>query len=104
MTHPIRSSQGIAVSRDSRQLAALDRDLTLGIARINQRAQLEAAKAHAVAYVGMQGMNAVTFVSATQWELAQACPLAAARVQSIADMTALAVLQVVGDSVRKVSQ
>lgn len=73
----------------------------MGLARLEVQAQMESAKAHAVGYVGQQAMQAVTMVSQMEGQLGQACPLAVSRLQGIADMTALAIAQVVADSARK---
>jgi hypothetical protein len=86
------------------QLDGLERNKALGLARIEQRAQIEAAKAHAVGYVGQQGMQAVAMLSQMEGQLGQACPMAVTRLQGIADMTALSIAQVVADSARRMNQ
>jgi len=88
----------------NRQLARLEQSGAVGMARIEQQAQLESAKAHAVGYVGQQAMQAVTMVSQMEGQLGQACPLAVMRLQGIADMTALSIAQVVADSARKIGR
>lgn len=88
----------------ARNLSSLDRSKTVGLARIEQQAQLEAAKAHAVGYVGQQAMQAVTMVSQLENQLGQACPLAVTRLQGIADITALAISDVVMTSARKIGR
>lgn len=87
--------------RVSRQLAGLDRSKTVGLAKLEGQAELEAAKAHAVGYVGQQAMQAVTMLSQLEGQLGQACPMAVSRLQGIADMTSLGIAQVVADSARK---
>lgn len=87
-----------------RQLARLELGKEVGLARIEQEAQIEAAKAHAVGYVGQQAMQAVTMVSQLEAQLGQACPLAVTRLQGLADMTALSIAQVVADSARKIGR
>lgn len=94
---PSRSS-ALTTSRSrttSRQLATLDRARQVGLARIETQAQLEAAKAHAVGYVGQQAMQAVAMVSHTELHLAQMHPLAVTRLQAIADATSMAIADVV---------
>lgn len=88
----------------SRQIGQLERSLTLGLAQIEVHAQLEAAKVHAIGYVGQQAMQAVAMVSELEGQLAQACPLATTRLQGIADMTALSMAQVVADSARRIGR
>lgn len=105
---PIPSSGGFVERRQdrsvSRVLAGLERSQAVGLARIESEAQLEAAKAHAVGYIGQQAMQAVAMVSQMEGQLAQACPLATTRLQGIADMTALSVAQVVADSARRIGR
>lgn len=103
------SSIGSAVARRqdralARQLAGMDRSTSYSLARLEHQAQVEAAKAHAVGYVGQQAMQAITMVSQLEGQLGQACPLAVTRLQGIADMTALAISQVVADSARRLGR
>lgn len=105
---PMRSGlSDLAVRRDDRsalrQFGSIDRAKYLGIARIEAQAQLEASRVHAVGYVGQQAMQAVTMVSQMEGQLGTMCPLAVGRLQGIADMTALAIAQVVGDASRRLS-
>ena len=106
MSTLIPTSGGFFDRRDDRILgraiAGYERTKAVGLARIEQQAQIEAAKAHAVGYVGQQAMHAVTMVSQLEGQLGQACPLAVTRLQGIADMTALSIAQVVGDAARKI--
>lgn len=88
----------------SRHLVGLERSKTVALAKIEQQAQVEAAKAHAVGYVGQQAMHAVTMVSQLEGQLGQACPLAVTRLQGIADIAALSIAQVVADSARSVGR
>jgi hypothetical protein len=98
-------SGGGLTRREQRQLArtrtglSLDRDLSLE--RIESKAMVESARAHAVGYVGQQAMQAVTMLSQLEGQLAQTCPLATTRLQGIADMTALSIAQVVADAAHR---
>lgn len=74
----------------------------MALARIEQAADLQAARVEAVAYVGKQGLQAVAFVSQVEQQLSQLVPLATGRLQAIADITALGVAEVVADTVRRV--
>lgn len=101
---PSTSSTGVSVSRSrttSRQLATLDRAREVGLARIETQAQLEAAKAHAVGYVGQQAMQAVAMVSHAELQLGQMHPLAVSRLQAIADITSMAIADVVMNARRR---
>lgn len=84
-----------------RQIGGLERSKAYGLAKIENQAQLEAAKVHAVSYVGQQAMQAVTMVSQLEGQLGTMCPLAVTRLQGIADMTAVSIASVVMDAGRK---
>lgn len=88
----------------ARQIGGIQRSQSVGLARIEAEAELAAAVAHAVGFVGQQGMQAVAMVSQLEAQLGQACPMAVTRLQGIADMTALSVAQVVADSARKIGR
>lgn len=109
ITHfqPGRAGGGIARRNDralARQLVGLDRSRTYGLARIEASAQLEAARTHAVGYVGQQAMQATAMVSQLEGQLGQLCPLAVARLQAIADVTAMTMVGVVMDAGRRLGQ
>lgn len=98
---------GLARSRREDRLAhravtSYQRSGAVALAQIEQQAQVEAAKTHAIGFVGQQAMQAVTMVSQLEAQLGQACPLAVTRLQGIADITALSVAQVVADAARKI--
>jgi len=88
----------------SRKLSALDRRRILTMADIEVKAQSQAARAHAVAYVGEQAMQTVAMLSQLEGQLGQICPLAVTRLQGIADMASLGIAEVVANAVREVSQ
>ena len=106
LTPSRQSSGGLLQPRDerllSRELTHLERDRVVGLARLEVAAQLEAARVHAVGYVGQQALQAVALLSQMEGQLAALCPLATSRLQGIADMTALSIAQIVGDTARKV--
>lgn len=105
---PARGLTEISQRRQSRavtrQIGGLESSKAVGLARVEVQAELEAAKVHAIGYVGQQAMQAVTMVSQLEQQLGSACPLAVTRLQGIADMTALSVAQVVADSTRKIGR
>jgi hypothetical protein len=82
----------------------MEANTEVGLARIEQAAMTQVARADAVAFVGRAGMQAVAMVSQFEAQLGQACPMAVSRLQGIADMTALGVAEVVADTVRQVSR
>ena len=87
----------------SRQVAHIDRNRDLALIRLEAAAQLEAARVHAIGYVGQQAMQSVAMVSQMEGQLATICPLATSRLQGIADLTALSIAQVVADAGRRLS-
>ena len=97
----------ISMTRDDRvamrQLATIDRSKQLRLARLEAQAQTEAARSHAVGYVGQQAMQAVAMVSQMEGQLGMMCPLAVSRLQGIADITALSIAHVVGEASRRLS-
>lgn len=107
MTNIVPTTGGLS-RRDDRAVARAVRGLEtateIGLARLEQGAQVEATKAHAVNYVGQQAMQAVALTSQLEAQLGQACPMAVTRLQGIADITALAVSDVVMNSARKLSR
>lgn len=107
MSLPIRTTTSLESKRRDR---VLDRHLTMidtrkvvGLAELEAKAQLEAARVHAVGYVGQQALQSVAMVSQLEGQLAAICPMAVGRLQGIADLTALAVAQVVSDAHRRLA-
>lgn len=109
MTDLVPSAGGGLASRleqraTSRALSRMNSETDLGLARVEQQALMQVARADAVAYVGRAGMQAVAMVSQFEAQLGQVCPMAVSRLQGIADMTALGIAEVVADTVRKVGR
>lgn len=106
MSDLIPSTQGLATRIEQRStaraVARIQSGTDVGLARVEQQAIMQVARADAVAYVGRAGMQAVAMVSQLEAQLGQVCPLAVTRLQGIADMTALGIAEVVADTVRKV--
>jgi hypothetical protein len=88
----------------SRTLARMQTNTDIGLARIEQAAMLQVAKADAVGFVGRAGMQAVAMVSQFEQQLGQTCPMAVSRLQGIADMTAMGIAEVVADTVKVVGR
>lgn len=88
--------------RVGRELARLDRSGQLELARITKEADLQAERVSAVAYVGTRAMYDVALVSQLEVQLSMLVPNAVPRLQGIGDLTALAVADVVSQTVRKV--
>lgn len=99
-------SRGLFSTREGRQV---DRELArlggrgrLEMARIGQEADFQAEKLSALAYVGKRAMHEVTMVSQLEVQLSALVPSASPRLQGLGDMTALAMAEVVGETVRRV--
>jgi hypothetical protein len=87
----------------SRELLRLDARGQLELARISQAADLQAERVGGVAYVGKRAMHDIAMLSQLEVQLSALVPSAIPRLQAIGDLTALAVAEVVSETVRKVS-
>jgi hypothetical protein len=105
MSELVRSG-GTLSRRDARELgrelSRMDGRGRLALARIDQEAELQAERVSAVAYVGKRALHEVTMVSQLEPQLSALVPSATPRLQGIADLTALAMADVVSETVRKV--
>lgn len=88
--------------RVGRELARMDAEGQLGLARINQQADLQAERVSAVSYVGKRAMHEVSMLSQLEVQLSALVPAAIPRLQGIGDLTAVAMADVVSETVRKV--
>jgi hypothetical protein len=88
--------------RVSRELVRMNGQGQLELARINQQADLQAERVSAVSYVGKRAMHEVAMVSQLEVQLSALVPAAIPRLQGIGDLTALAMADVVSETVRKV--
>ena len=86
----------------SRELSRLDAQGRVGMARIVQAADLQAERVAAVGYVGKRAMHEVAMLSQLEQQLAALVPMATARLQGLGDLSALAMADVVSDTVRRV--
>lgn len=86
----------------SRELSRLDAQGRVGMARINQAADLQAERVAAVGYVGKRAMHEVAMLSQLEQQLSALVPMAAPRLQGMGDLSALAMAEVVGETVRRV--
>lgn len=87
----------------SRELARIEGRGRLEIARIDQEADLQAERLSAVAFVGKRAMHEVAMLSQLEVQLSAVVPSAMPRLQGLGDITALAMADVVAETVRKVS-
>jgi len=87
----------------SRELSRLDGRGRMEMARINQQADLQAERLAAIGYVGKRAMHEVTLLTQLEVQLSGLVPTAMPRLVGIGDITALAMADVVADTIRKVS-
>jgi hypothetical protein len=88
------------VSRQvGRALARIDGNTNVQVAQVEGRAEIQAAQVDAVSAVAQRAMQGVAFISQIEGQLGQAVPLAVTRLQAVGDLAALAMGQVVTDTV-----
>jgi len=85
-----------------RELSQMEGRGRVELARINQQADLQAERVSAVGYVGKRAMHEVALVSQLEIQFSTLVPAAMPRLQGIGDLTALAMADVVSETVRKV--
>jgi hypothetical protein len=88
--------------RVGRELSRLDGRGRFELARIMQEGDLQAERVSAIAYVGKRAMHEVTMLSQLEIQLGAIVPSATPRLQGIGDITALAMADVVSETIRKV--
>jgi hypothetical protein len=97
---------GFVATRQARQigreLSRLDGRGRLEMARIDQQADLQSERVSAIAYVGKRAMHEVAMLSQLEVQLGAIVPSATPRLQGIGDITALAMADVVSETIRKV--
>lgn len=98
------SPSGRIARQTSRELAQIEARSNVGLARIEAAAELQAAKVDAVSYVGRRAMQDVALLSQVESQLATAVPHASGRLAAIADLTAIAVSEVVVDTARRIGR
>jgi hypothetical protein len=94
--------RGGLARRVNRELSRLDAEGQLNIARVSQAADLQAERVAAVAYVGKRALHETAMLSQLEVQLSALVPAATARLQGLGDLTALAMADVVGETVRRV--
>ena len=99
---PMRSFLARGDARLGRELSRLDGRGWLEMARINQEADLQAERVSAIAYVGKRALHDITMLSQLEIQLSAIVPAATPRLQGIGDITALAMADVVSETIRKV--
>lgn len=87
---------------EGRAVARLQAQTQLGMARIAQQAALQVTRVEAVACVCRRGLFEAALVTQCEQSLAALVPLAAGRLQAIADVATLSIAEVISDTVRRV--
>ena len=107
-TNLVPANSGANISRrgtrSGRALARLDSDTEFGLSVIESKAELQAAKAMAVSFVGKRAMHEVAMVSQLEQQLATVVPMATSRLQAIGDIVALSMAEVVAETSYRVSR
>jgi hypothetical protein len=85
-----------------RELSLLDGRGQVEMARVNQAADLQAERIAAVGYVGKRALHEVAMLSQLEVQLSSLVPTAMPRLQGLGDLTALAMADVVSETVRRV--
>jgi IS30 family transposase len=86
----------------SRELDRLEARGQIQTAAIEQQADLQVARVQAIGYVGKHAMHEVALLSQLEHQLAALIPSAAGRLQGLDDIAALAMADVLSDTVRRV--
>ena len=93
---------GLAQSRQlGRALTRIEDNTAIQVAQVDALADIQSAQVDAVAGVAERAMVNTAVVSQMEQTLGQTVPLAVSRLQAVGDVTALAMCQVVTDTVTK---
>jgi|SRR5579862_263870 len=102
MTEHLVPFAGGLARREFRERTRMDAGTRLELARIEQQADLQAARAQAVGYVGKRAMSELSLLTQVEIQLSTLTPMATARLQVLGDLCAIAMADVVADTARKV--
>jgi hypothetical protein len=95
---------GLAAPRYSRAVSRAQQGTGVALVRIDGQVAVEEAVVQGVAAIGGTAMRQIAMVSQLESQLGQLVPAAVSRLQAIGDMTALAMTDVVSDSVRRLNR
>jgi hypothetical protein len=87
-----------------RTLARIDSQTDIGLAEIESKAELQAAKVAAIGYVGKRALIEVAGLSNLEQRLTAIDPTSIGRYQSIVDIVAIEAAGVVSETARRVSR
>ncbi|MGD0880113.1 MAG: hypothetical protein ABSB09_00905 [Acidimicrobiales bacterium] len=88
----------------SRALARIDSQTEIGLAEIESKAELQAAKVSAIGYVGKRALMEVAGLSNLEQRLTAIDPASIGRYQAIVDIVAVEAAGVVSETARRVSR
>lgn len=89
-------------ARTGRTLNRISNNTTLATATVQAKAEIEAAKADAISAVAAKAMINISQISQMEQSLAQSVPHASGRLATIADLTAMALADVVTTAARRI--
>ena len=92
------------MSVQSRAIARLQARTQMELAEVARQAALQVTRVEAVACVGRRAMFETALLTQTEASLAALVPLAASRLQALADVATLGIAEVVADTVRLVTR
>jgi hypothetical protein len=87
-----------------RELARMEAQARMSLARIERTADVEAGRVRSVAYVGKQALHATAMLTEVEQQLGRLVPEAAGRLQAIADITALGLAEIVAETNHQVGR
>lgn len=86
----------------SRSMGTLNAQSRMDMARIEAAAEVQATRADAVTYVARRAMQDVAMLSQLEQQLVTLVPMASGRLAAIGDIAAIAISEVVSDTLRRV--
>lgn len=95
--------RGLGV-RPSKELARLAGQALVRRAEVELAADLQAARAHGLAFVASQALHAVAMVSQVELQLGDVLPAARGRLAAVGDTAAMGLAQIVADTARAVNR
>lgn len=84
-----------------RTIARIEAGASVRLSRLETAAELQTATVDAVSYVGRRALQDVALLSQVEQQLAITVPLASGRLAAIADLTAIALSEVVAETASK---
>ena len=98
---PFQRPSAALTRRVQQQLTHIMAETGMSQARVQSRAELEAARASAVAQVGQRAMTEIAMLTKLERDLTETVPAAQARLVAIGDLTQIALGSVVINAARR---